>query len=178
MGVAKGALGPWSILCRQPISPTLQKGHTAVERTWWRHHQNANRAFGNLSVILAPFGTVFGYLWLKTPGNPACAARAAPRVRAKWLWLVVVCVLNPAVGCTTKVVAWPGARKWKRWPIDRDTVTHSTLTFWMEHKSRATKTEPERHKAICFCISCITLKLLHLRFKFRPRKVMENKPWS
>jgi len=26
-----------------------------------------------LSVILAPFGSVFGYFWLKTSGNPALA---------------------------------------------------------------------------------------------------------
>ena len=41
------------------------KGHTTVEWTWWRHHQNANRVFDYLSVILAPFGVVFGYFWSK-----------------------------------------------------------------------------------------------------------------
>jgi len=29
------------------------------------------KVFGYLSIILAPFGTVFAYFWLKECGNPA-----------------------------------------------------------------------------------------------------------
>jgi len=36
------------------LSPTLQKGHTTVEWTWWRQHWNANSVFGYLAVSLAP----------------------------------------------------------------------------------------------------------------------------
>jgi len=51
----------------------FEKGHTTVEWARWRHQRNANRVFGYLSVSLAPFGTVFGYFWLKTSGNPGTA---------------------------------------------------------------------------------------------------------
>jgi len=94
MGVAKGALGPWLpylifILCRPP---TLQKGHTTVEWTWWRHHRNAN-AFVYLSVILAPFGIVFGYFWLKKSGNPVLAYQIISRcVRHEVLFEAVISV--------------------------------------------------------------------------------------
>jgi len=51
--------------------PILQKGHTTVEWTWWRKHENANRVSGYLSVILAPFEQcVCGYFWFKRSGNP------------------------------------------------------------------------------------------------------------
>jgi len=61
MDVAKGAT----------VSCQYGKGHTTIERTWWRHHRKTNNiVFGYLSVILAPFRTLFGYFWLKKPGNP------------------------------------------------------------------------------------------------------------
>jgi len=47
------------------ILPTFRKGHTSHHQT-----QTVNRAFGYLSVILAPFGTVFGYFWFNKSGNP------------------------------------------------------------------------------------------------------------
>ena len=57
------------------LPPTIfcqlaKRSNCADEWTWWRHHRNANSVFGYLSVILAPFGTVFGYFCLKQSGNP------------------------------------------------------------------------------------------------------------
>jgi len=65
------ALAPWYHISFHTLTilPTLHKGHTTVEWIWWCHHRNANRVFGYLSVILAPFGTVFGYFWLKKSGK-------------------------------------------------------------------------------------------------------------
>jgi len=45
MGVAKGALGPWSpffifILCRVVRFANYAKSHTTVDWTRWRHHRN------------------------------------------------------------------------------------------------------------------------------------------
>jgi len=75
MGVAKEALGPWSpylifILCRQPFCQLCKKvilrlsehGGVIIE---------TQTVFGYFSVTLAPFGTVFGYFWLKKSGNTA-----------------------------------------------------------------------------------------------------------
>jgi len=70
------------------ISPTLWKGHVTVESTWWRPHRNTNRVFGYLSVILAPFGTVFGYFWLKTSGNPGSHVPASPPFSIAERWLL------------------------------------------------------------------------------------------
>jgi len=36
--------------------------------------------FGYLPVILAPFGTVFGYFWLKKSDNPVCVEVAVRTV--------------------------------------------------------------------------------------------------
>jgi len=43
---------------------------TCEPRFHWKKCGSLYLSFGYLSVILAPFGTVFGYFWLKTSGNP------------------------------------------------------------------------------------------------------------
>jgi len=52
--------GPWLQLSQHPLNPALlrlsEHGDVISE---------TQTVFGYLSVILAPFGTAFGYFWLK-----------------------------------------------------------------------------------------------------------------
>jgi len=66
MGVAEGALGPWSILCRQPFLQLCKKVLLRLNEHGDVIIEMQTECLATY-VILAPFGTEFGYFWIWQP---------------------------------------------------------------------------------------------------------------